>query len=109
MLKAFFEHEALNAWWQVARSVTTPRLSPNSGYPAVVVPAGFTTQVFDRDVVGGANGAKTAGELTAALARAITHDGPCMIEVAIDPQDCSPDLREWGTRVAAANGMPPRS
>ena len=26
VLKAFFEHEALNAWWQVARSVTTPRL-----------------------------------------------------------------------------------
>jgi hypothetical protein len=39
----------------------------------------------------------------------MTHDGPCMIEVAIDPQDCSPDMREWGTRVAAANGMPPRS
>jgi len=53
--------------------------------------------------------AKTAGELTAALARATAHDGPCMIEVAIDPQDCSPDMREWGTRVAAANGMPPRS
>jgi hypothetical protein len=44
--------------------------------------------------------AKTAGELTAALARATTHDGPCMIEVAIDPQDCSLDMREWGTRVA---------
>jgi pyruvate decarboxylase len=53
--------------------------------------------------------AKTAGELTAALARAATHDGPCLIEVAIDPQDCSPDLREWGTRVAAANGKPPQS
>ena len=53
--------------------------------------------------------AKTAGEMTAALAKAMTHDGPCMIEVAIDPQDCSPNLREWGTRVAAANGMPPRS
>ena len=26
VLKAFFEHEALNAWWQVARSVTTPRM-----------------------------------------------------------------------------------
>ena len=51
--------------------------------------------------------AKTAGEMTAALARAKSHDGPCMIEVAIDSQDCSPDMREWGTRVAAANGMPP--
>ena len=53
--------------------------------------------------------AKTAGELTAALSKAMTHDGPCMIEVAIDPQDCSPNMREWGTRVAAANGSPPRS
>jgi pyruvate decarboxylase len=53
--------------------------------------------------------AKTAGEFSAALARATTHDGPSMIEVAIDPQDCSPDMREWGTRVAAANGRPPRS
>ena len=53
--------------------------------------------------------AKTAGEMTAALAKAMTHDGPCMIEVDIDPQDCSADMREWGTRVAAANGMPPRS
>src|SRR5207247_3476855 len=26
VLKAFFEHEALNAWWQVVRSVTTPRM-----------------------------------------------------------------------------------
>ncbi|MGO9919328.1 MAG: thiamine pyrophosphate-binding protein, partial [Isosphaeraceae bacterium] len=48
--------------------------------------------------------AKSAGELTAALTRAMTHDGPCLIEVAIDPQDCSVDMREWGTRVAAANG-----
>ena len=48
-----------------------------------------------------------AGEMTAALARAKSHDGPCMIEVAIDPQDCNPNMREWGTRVAAANGMPP--
>jgi len=53
--------------------------------------------------------AKTAGELTAALTRATTHDGPCLIEVAIDPEDCSVDMREWGTRVAAANGSPPRS
>jgi pyruvate decarboxylase len=53
--------------------------------------------------------AKTAGELTAALTRAMTHDGPCLIEVAIDPQDCSVDMREWGIRVAAANNSPPRS
>jgi uncharacterized protein YndB with AHSA1/START domain len=26
VLRAFFDHDALSAWWQVARSVTTPRL-----------------------------------------------------------------------------------
>ena len=26
VLKAFFEHEALSAWWQVKRSVTAPRM-----------------------------------------------------------------------------------
>ncbi|MGB9202578.1 MAG: thiamine pyrophosphate-dependent enzyme, partial [Terriglobales bacterium] len=52
--------------------------------------------------------AKTAGELAAALKTALGHAGPCLIEVDIDPTDCSPTLREWGLRVAAANGAPPR-
>ena len=52
--------------------------------------------------------AKTVGEFDAAMERALGHDGPCLIEVPIDPHDCSRELREWGSRVAAANGRAPR-
>ena len=38
--------------------------------------------------------------------QALTYDGPCLIEVPIDPHDCSKKLREWGSRVAVANGRP---
>jgi amidase len=44
------------------RAPLTPRLSPNSGYPAIAVPAGFAKQVYDRAVVRGADGSKQAGE-----------------------------------------------
>ena len=44
------------------RAPLTPRLSPNSGYPAIAVPAGFAKQVYDRAVVRGADGSKKAGE-----------------------------------------------
>jgi pyruvate decarboxylase len=52
--------------------------------------------------------AATVGELDHAMARALKHHGPCLIEVPIDPHDCSEELREWGSRVAAANGRAPR-
>ena len=52
--------------------------------------------------------AATVGELDAALARALAHDGPCLIEVPIDPHDCSEELREWGSRVALANSRASR-
>jgi hypothetical protein len=39
------------------------RLSPNAGLPAIAVPAGFTKEVYDRTVVGGADGSKKAGDL----------------------------------------------
>jgi amidase len=45
------------------RAPLTPRLSPNGGFPVVVVPAGFTREVYDRAVVAGPDGRKTAGEL----------------------------------------------
>jgi len=45
------------------RASLTPRLSPNGGFPVVVVPAGFTREVYDRAVVRGADGSKQAGEL----------------------------------------------
>jgi amidase len=44
------------------RAPLTPRLSPNSGYPAIAVPAGFAKQVYDRAVVRGADGSKRGGE-----------------------------------------------
>jgi amidase len=44
------------------RAPLTPRLSPNSGYPAVAVPAGFAGKVYDRAVVRGPDGSKHAGE-----------------------------------------------
>ena len=50
--------------------------------------------------------ARTAGELAAAFQTALGHESPCRIEVDIDPTDCSPTMREWGTRVAAANATP---
>jgi TPP-dependent 2-oxoacid decarboxylase len=53
--------------------------------------------------------AATVGEFDAAMEQALAHDGPCMIEVAIDPHDCSTELREWGSRVAVANSRPPRT
>ena len=49
----------------------------------------------------------TVGEFDQAMDRALAHDGPCLIEVAIDPHDCSRELREWGGRVAVANGRRP--
>ena len=52
--------------------------------------------------------AATVGELDRAIDRALAHDGPCLIEVPIDPHDCSEELREWGSRVAVANGRAPR-
>lgn len=52
--------------------------------------------------------AATVGELDAAMVRALAHDGPCLIEVPIDPHDCSEELREWGSRVAVANSRAPR-
>ena len=52
--------------------------------------------------------ARTAGELAATFKTALGHEGPCLIEVDIDPTDCSPTMRAWGTRIAAANGKPPQ-
>jgi len=45
------------------RAPLTPRLSPNAGLPVVVVPAGFTREVYDRAAIRAADGSKKAGEL----------------------------------------------
>ena len=47
--------------------------------------------------------ATTAGELTAAIERAKSHAGLALIECALDRDDCTAELLEWGSRVAAAN------
>jgi pyruvate decarboxylase len=51
---------------------------------------------------------KTEAELTAAIAKASQHAGACLIEVMIDRDDCNKNLLQWGSRVAANNGKPPR-
>jgi len=48
--------------------------------------------------------AKTTGELAEAISKAIAHCGPVLIECALDRDDCTAELLEWGSRVAAANG-----
>jgi pyruvate decarboxylase len=66
-------------------------------------------EVFNAD--GGAGwGARvtTEGELDAAIEKALAHDGPSLIEVVVDRDDCSERLLEWGARVARNNGRPPR-
>jgi Asp-tRNA(Asn)/Glu-tRNA(Gln) amidotransferase A subunit family amidase len=45
------------------RAPLAPRLSPNAGLPVVVVPAGFTREVYDRVAVRTPDGGKKAGEL----------------------------------------------
>jgi hypothetical protein len=45
------------------RAPLTWRLSPNGGFPTIAVPAGFTKEVYDRAVMRGADGGKTAGDL----------------------------------------------
>lgn len=52
--------------------------------------------------------ATTVEELDAAIAQADGHDGPVMIEVVIDRDDCSGELLNWGGHVAKNNGRPPR-
>jgi pyruvate decarboxylase len=51
----------------------------------------------------------TEGELDAAIDKALAHDGPSLIEVAIDRDDCSRNLLSWGAHVATNNARPPRS
>ena len=48
-------------------------------------------------------------ELAAAIKEALAHKtGPTLIECTIDRDDCTKQLMEWGSRVAAANGRPPQ-
>jgi pyruvate decarboxylase len=48
----------------------------------------------------------TEEELVDAISFARDHRGVALIECVIDRDDCSKELLEWGSRVAAANGRP---
>ncbi len=51
--------------------------------------------------------ATSGGELVGAIEKAKVHTGgPVMIECAIDRDDCTRELLEWGSRVAIANARP---
>lgn len=56
-----------------ARAPLTWRLSPNAGLPTIVVPAGFTKEIYDRAVVRGADGSRRVGELV----------GPTAVELPV--------------------------
>ena len=48
-------------------------------------------------------------ELAVAIEQARAHSaGPTLIECAIDRDDCTRELMEWGAKVAAANARPPQ-
>lgn len=32
----------------------------------------------------------------------------CLLQCKLDPEDCSPQLREWGARLANYNARPPK-
>ena len=53
--------------------------------------------------------AATGKELAEAVREALAHKtGPTLIECTIDRDDCTRQLMEWGSRVAAANARPPQ-
>ena len=56
-----------------ARAPLTWRFSPNGGFPTIVVPAGFTKEVYDRAVIRGADGSRRAGDLV----------GPTAVELPV--------------------------
>jgi TPP-dependent 2-oxoacid decarboxylase len=51
--------------------------------------------------------ANTSAQLAAAIERARNHKGLVLIECALDRDDCTKELLEWGSRVASANSRPP--
>ncbi|MBV9387747.1 MAG: hypothetical protein JOZ78_15100 [Chroococcidiopsidaceae cyanobacterium CP_BM_ER_R8_30] len=49
---------------------------------------------------------QTEGGLAEAIGQAQAHQGLALIECIIDRDDCTKELLEWGSRVAAANSRP---
>ena len=56
-----------------ARAPLTWRFSPNGGFPTIVVPAGFTKEVYDRAVIRGDDGSRRVGDLV----------GPTAVELPV--------------------------
>lgn len=50
--------------------------------------------------------AKTGAELAACIKKAKAHKDFVLIECALDRDDCTAELLEWGSRVATAGGRP---
>lgn len=51
---------------------------------------------------------KTEGELDSAIAEAVNRDSTCLIEVAVDRDDCNVNLLRWGNHIARNNSRPNR-
>ena len=50
----------------------------------------------------------TEGDLQNAIKKSVRHKGLSLIEVLIDRDDCSKELLEWGSKVAANNSRVPK-
>jgi TPP-dependent 2-oxoacid decarboxylase len=48
-------------------------------------------------------------ELEDAIAKAVKHDAPSLIECIIDRDDCTKQLLQLGSRIAATNSRPPKA
>jgi len=70
--------------------------------------AGLVDVFNAADGSGWSGKAGTAHELDAALTSALANEGPSLVEVAIDRDDCSKNLLKWGGHVARNNGRPPK-
>jgi len=84
---------------------STARANGNSDWDY----AGIMTVFNSTDGDGKGFRSTTGKELAEAIQGALAHKiGPTLIERTIDPGDCTKQLIEWGSRVAAANGRPPQ-
>ncbi len=71
--------------------------------------AGIMEVFNDTDGDGRGFRATNGNQLSGAIKAALAHkSGPTLIECNIDRDDCTKELMEWGSRVAAANGRPPK-
>ena len=89
------------------RPPLTWRLSPNGGFPTIAVPAGFTREVYDRAIVRGPDGGKTAGDLMGpkAVALPVSIDFPRPSVQRADARSDRSRLRAGDAASPAAEGI----